>query len=104
MEHRLPRWLAEPLVWLTLALTSARLGVNLFQYEPIRWVGKIAPRPIFFIHGELDKYCSDFDDLFDAAGAPKEAWRLVGVEHTKASETHTEGFYKRVIEFFDWNL
>lgn len=104
MDFHLPRWLAVPLAWLTVAITSARLGANLFGYEPLRWVGKIAPRPILFIHGELDRYCPDFDELFAAAGEPKEAWRLAGVVHTKASEVFPDEFRQRVIEFFDRNL
>jgi dipeptidyl aminopeptidase/acylaminoacyl peptidase len=104
MEFHLPRWLAGPLAWLAVAITSARLGANLFHYEPVRWVGKISPRPIFFIHGELDQYCPDFDDLYAAAGEPKEVWRLPDVGHTKASETYPEEFRRRVIEFFDHNL
>jgi pimeloyl-ACP methyl ester carboxylesterase len=104
MEFHLPGWVARLLAWLTVAITSVRLGVNLFLYEPVRWVGKIAPRPILFIHGELDRYCPDFDILYEAAGEPKEAWRLAGVEHTKASEVYPEEFQRRVIEFFDRNL
>ncbi len=104
VETHLPRGLAAFLAWLTLVITSLRLRVNLFRYEPVRWVGKIAPRPIFFIHGELDQYCPDFDDLYAAAKPPKELWRLPGVGHTKASETYPEEFRRRVIEFFDKNL
>jgi pimeloyl-ACP methyl ester carboxylesterase len=104
VELHLPSWVAGTLAWLTVAISSLRLGVNLFHYEPVRWVGKIAPRPIFFIHGELDQYCPDFDDLYAAAVEPKEAWRLPGVGHTKASETFPEEFCRRVIEFFDRNL
>jgi len=81
-----------------------RLGANQFHYEPVRWVGKIAPRPILFIHGELDRYCPNFDELYAAAGEPKETWRLAGVVHTKASEVYPEEFRRRVIEFFDRNL
>ncbi len=104
VELHLPRWFARPLAWLTVAIISLRLGANLFRYEPVRWVGKIAPRPVFFIHGELDQYIPDFDDLVAAAGEPKEVWRLPGVAHTKASETYPEEFRRRVIEFFDRNL
>jgi fermentation-respiration switch protein FrsA (DUF1100 family) len=104
VELGLPRWLGNCLGWLTVATTSLRLGVNLFHYEPLRWVGKIAPRPIFFIHGELDKYLPDFDELYAAAQEPKEAWRLPGVEHCKASEAAPEEFYRRVVDFFDRNL
>lgn len=96
----LPRLLGRFLSWLTVAITSARLDVNLFHLEPIRWVGKIAPRPIFFIHGELDPYLPDFDALYAAAGEPKQAWRLAGVGHTKASEAQPEEYYHRVVAFF----
>ncbi len=104
VELHLPRWLAGPLAWLAIALTSARLGANLFHYEPVRWVGKISPRPILFIHGELDQYVPDFDELYTAANDPKEVWRLPGVGHTKASETYPEEFYRRVVNFFGDNL
>lgn len=100
-ELGLPKWLVAFLAWLTIAVTSARLGVNLFRYEPVRWVGKIAPRPVLFVHGDLDPYCFDFDDLFAAAREPKEVWRLPDVGHTKASEVYPEEFYRRVVGFFD---
>ena len=64
----------------------------------------IAPRPIFFIHGEQDLFLPDFDELVASAGEPKEVWRLPGVEHTKASEIYPEEFYRRVIGFFERNL
>jgi fermentation-respiration switch protein FrsA (DUF1100 family) len=103
-ELGLPRWLGPFLGWLTVAATSVRLGVNLFRYEPVRWVGQIAPRPILFIHGELDQYLPDFDELYAAAGEPKQAWRLPGVHHTKASEVYPDEFYRRVVGFFQENL
>jgi fermentation-respiration switch protein FrsA (DUF1100 family) len=104
LEVGLPRWLAGPLAWLAVAATYLRLGANLFRYEPVRWVGKIAPRPILFIHGELDQYLPDFDDLYAAAGEPKEVWRLPEVGHTKASEVYPEEFRRRVVEFFSRTL
>jgi len=100
-ELGLPKGLTAFLAWVTIAITSARLGVNLFRYEPVRWVGQIAPRPILFIHGDLDPYCFDFDDLFAAAREPKEVWRLPEVGHTQASEVYPEEFYRRVVGFFD---
>ncbi len=104
VEWHLPRWLGWLLGYLVVAVTSVRLGANLFLYEPLRWVGRIAPRPILFIHGELDLYLPDFEELFTAANQPKEAWRLPGVQHTKASEAQPEEFYHRVIGFFQQNL
>jgi pimeloyl-ACP methyl ester carboxylesterase len=104
VELRLPRLLGRFLGWLIVVAVSVRLGVNLFRFEPARWVGKIAPRPILFIHGELDKYLPDFNDLYAAAGEPKQAWRLPGVDHTKASEAQPEEYYRRVVAFFEKNL
>lgn len=103
-EWGLPRWLGNIFAWLTLVFTSLRLGVNLFRYEAVRWVGQVAPRPIFFIHGELDQYLPDFDELYAAAGEPKQVWRLAGVHHTKASEAQPEEYYRRVVRFFEQNL
>lgn len=104
VELHLPYRLAAFLAWLAIVVTSLRLGANLFRYEPVCWVGRIAPRPIFFIHGELDQYCPDFDDLYAAAHELKELWRLPDVGHTKASEAYPEEHRRRVIEFFNKNL
>jgi pimeloyl-ACP methyl ester carboxylesterase len=100
VEMGFPLWLTKPLAWLIISITSLRLGVNLFQYEPIRWVRKIAPRPILFIHGDLDQYLPDFDELFAAAKIPKEIWRLSDAGHTTASQFYPEEHTRRVIEFF----
>lgn len=100
VELHLPHWLAAFLAWLVLVITSMRLCVNLFSFEPVRWVGKITPRPILFIHGDLDQYCSDFDDLYSETGEPKDLWRLQNVGHTQASNVHPDEFRRRVIEFF----
>jgi uncharacterized protein len=104
VEMGLSRMVGCFLAWLAVFTTSLRIGVNLFQFEPIRWVGKISPRPIFFIHGEMDKYLFDFDELFQAANEPKQAWRVPGVDHTKVSEAFPQEFYRRVISFFDQYL
>jgi pimeloyl-ACP methyl ester carboxylesterase len=103
-ELHFPRWLSRFFAWVIIAITSLRLQANLFQYDAVRWVGQIAPRPILFIHGEDDPYLRDFDDLWKAAAEPKEAWRLPGVGHTKASEMYPEEFNRRVVEFFKKNL
>ncbi len=103
-ELHLPVWLSYFLARLTVIVTSLRFGENLFRYEPVRWVGKIAPRPILFIHGEQDQYLPDFDDLYNAAGEPREAWRVSDVGHCKVSETFPEEFYPRVVAFFSQHL
>jgi dipeptidyl aminopeptidase/acylaminoacyl peptidase len=100
VEMGAPLWLTKPLAWLIISMTSLRLGVNIFRYEPILWVGKISPRPIFFIHGDHDQYLPDFDKLYAAANQPKELWRLSDAGHTEASQLYPEEHARRVIEFF----
>jgi uncharacterized protein len=103
-ELHIPKFLGPFIGWLTVLMTSVRLGTNLYHYEPVRWVNRISPRPILFIHGKLDQYLPDFEELFATAGEPKQAWRVPGVGHCKASEAFPEEFYRRVLEFFTQNL
>jgi pimeloyl-ACP methyl ester carboxylesterase len=100
VEMGFPLWLTKPLAWLIISITSLRLGINLFNYESIRWVGKITPRPILFIHGDLDQYLPDFDELYTAACRPKEMWRLPDAGHTTASQLYPQEHTRRVVEFF----
>jgi pimeloyl-ACP methyl ester carboxylesterase len=99
-ERGLPHWLTRLMAWLVFSITAVRLGANLFKYEPVRWVSKISPRPIFFIHGDQDLYCADFDDLYAAAREPKEVWRLPEAGHTTASQLYPEDHTRKVIDFF----
>lgn len=105
-EHRLPRPLAAVLAWLTLAVTSLRVGANQFRYEPIRWVGRIAPRPILFIQGGRDQYVpsDDFAALCRAAGATAETWVVPEAGHRTADQLYPEEYRRRVVEFFERHL
>jgi fermentation-respiration switch protein FrsA (DUF1100 family) len=104
IEWGFPAWVSRPLAWLAIAVTCVRLRANLFRYEAVHWVGKIAPRPILFIHGDRDQYCPDFDDLYAAAGSPKELWRVPEAGHTTLSSTVPEEHRRRVIAFFQQHL
>lgn len=103
LEHHLPRWSAPIVAWLAIAGASLRLRANLFRYEPVQWVGRIAPRPLMIIHGDDDRYCPDFADLLKAAPAA-EVWRLPGIGHTEASQVYPEEYRERVLEFLRRNL
>jgi pimeloyl-ACP methyl ester carboxylesterase len=104
VEWGFPAWLASPMAWLTIAVTCVRLRANLFRYEAVHWVGRIAPRPILFIRGDRDQYCPDFDDLYAAAGQPKELWRVPEAGHVTLSSTVPEEHRQRVIAFFQKQL
>ncbi len=99
-ERGLPVWFTRGMAWLFFSVTSLRLGANIFKYEPVRWVAKISPRPILFIHGDHDLFCADFDDLYAAAKEPKELWRLPDAGHTTACQLYPEEYTRRVTAFF----
>ena len=105
-ERGVPRTLGAVLAWLVLAVTSLRVGANQFRYEPVRWVGRIAPRPILFIHGERDPYIppADFDALVAAANEPKEVWRVPEAGHRTVDQVYPEEYRQRVVAFFEQHL
>ena len=100
LQRDLPRWLCRLLAWQVWSATSLRLGVNLSRYEAVRWVGKISPRPILFIHGDQDPYLPDFDDLYAAAQPPREVWRVPEAGHVTLSRDVPEEHSRRILDFF----
>ncbi|GCE13547.1 alpha/beta hydrolase [Tengunoibacter tsumagoiensis] len=89
-------WITDILLWL-------RAGYHFRQVEPLRDIGRIAPRPILIIHGMKDSVVDprDSDLLYRAAGEPKELWQLPGVEHCGAYFADRAVYMQRVIHFFD---
>ncbi len=99
-EHHIPLVVAPLLSFLTFSAASLRVGANLYRYEPVRWVGKIDPRPLMLIQGDRDQYVYDFDDMLKAAH-PTEVWRLPDEGHTTASINLRDVYWKRVIAFLE---
>lgn len=103
VEHKLPSWLGKILGWMAVFGASLRMGVNLFLYEPVRWAGKISPRPLMIIHGEMDQYLPDINDMLKVA-QPDELWWLEGVGHTQASVVYPQEYRQRIIAFLNHHL
>ncbi len=95
-----------PVIPLTLFFVRLKLGVDPEVYSPIYNVGKIAPRPVFFIHGDLDSLVSSDEvrNIFNKAGNAKELWIVPGAGHGKCAEAGGEEYRKRVGGFFLNNL
>ena len=104
VELGAPAWLVRPAAWLMVAVTSLRLGANLFGYEPVCWVSQVAPRPLYIIHGGRDLYCPEFDELLRAAGPAARLWRLPQAGHTQASVLYPEEYRARLIAFLNETL
>ncbi|MGB9301693.1 MAG: alpha/beta fold hydrolase [Anaerolineae bacterium] len=102
-ERGVPRWLVRALGPSILWLAGRRVGGDLEQSDPLRWVDKIAPRALFLIHGEEDPYVSveEVRRLYDAAGEPKELWIAPGAGHRRVDQVYPEEYRDRVLGFFD---
>jgi dienelactone hydrolase len=66
----------------------------------IELVPKIAPRPIFLIHGGEDDAGHRNPDYFRAAKEPKQIWEAKG-GHTDGIAEQPEEYERRVVAFFD---
>jgi uncharacterized protein len=66
-------------------------------------VGRIAPRPVFFIYGQHDQ--DNVRELnpgyYAHAGNPKAIWEIPGASHTGGIEAQPRAYARRVIRFFD---
>lgn len=96
------RPLASSLTTLIIGAASLRLRCDLTDADPIRWVGRIAPRPLLLIHGEQDQGIpvSDAYRLYKAAGDPKELWVAPMAEHRCADKVCPEEYMTKVLSFF----
>jgi pimeloyl-ACP methyl ester carboxylesterase len=101
-ERGVPRWLVRALGPAILWLAGRRVGGDLEESEPLRWVDKIAPGALFLIHGEEDPYVSveDVRHLFQTAGEPKELWIAPGAGHRRVDQAYPEEYWERVLSFF----
>jgi dipeptidyl aminopeptidase/acylaminoacyl peptidase len=84
--------------------TQAFYGLNLAEIAPERWVGRIAPRPILFIHGTGDTrtpYTQSVRLKAAARGPADELWLVQGAEHSKSFEADKAAYMERVVSFFD---
>jgi pimeloyl-ACP methyl ester carboxylesterase len=103
MELGFPRFAAAAIAWLIVAATSLRLGANLFDYDTACWVSRIAPRPLFLLHGGADRYVSDFDELVKAAGPSAQVWDVPNIGHTQVINVLHEEYLRRLADFIDKN-
>lgn len=71
-----------------------------------RRMSKLAPRPLFMIHGGGDNYIKPemAQALFDAAREPKEFWLVENAKHNQSFTLAADEYKKRVLAFFDRHL
>jgi pimeloyl-ACP methyl ester carboxylesterase len=103
---RVVRLPAAPFLFLADLLMAWRAGYHFREVEPLRDVGKLAPRPLLLIHGLNDTVISPQDSqrLFEAAGEPKELWLVEGMDHCCAYFKDRGAYCQRIAAFFATHL
>ncbi|HEV2661760.1 MAG TPA: hypothetical protein VGU68_14220, partial [Ktedonobacteraceae bacterium] len=109
IEYAVRRTLHMPFAifdWATDLLLWLRAGYHFHQVEPLRDINRIAPRPVFLIHGMKDSIVDpkDAPRLYAAAGDPKELWLLPDVDHCGAYFADRVAYTRKVVDFFDLYL
>jgi len=90
-------WLCRPVKYLAVLFTGTRLS----DAEPVREIGKIAPRPLLLIHGDRDHLVpvEHAYALYQAAGEPRALWIASGSGHVQARVDQPEKYYAQIAEF-----
>jgi fermentation-respiration switch protein FrsA (DUF1100 family) len=83
-----------------------RAGYRHRDVEPLREIGRLAPRPVLLIHSTCDETIpvEDAFRLYDAAGEPKELWVADGTSHCGVYFLDREFYCRRVTDFFARHL
>ena len=79
----------------------APLFVN-HSLDPIKFVDRISPRPVFFIHGDTDAIVPTAmsQELFEKAGEPKKLWIVPGAGHLEVRRKVGPEYDKAISDFF----
>jgi fermentation-respiration switch protein FrsA (DUF1100 family) len=95
-----PTFFLKPLLF----MVKMMYGIDFTAVKPVEVVADIAPRPIFFIQGELDDVVppEHAQILLEASNNPlNQLWWLPDVGHVEAYVTYPEEYMDRVTAFFD---
>jgi uncharacterized protein len=73
------------------------------EWDPVDYVGRIAPRPVLIVHGTADGTIpvGMARELFAAAKEPKELWIIEGARHLGYRRQEGRVYEERVAGFFD---
>jgi fermentation-respiration switch protein FrsA (DUF1100 family) len=97
-KYPFPNYVATSVI----AAASIRAHGKLVDADPIRWVDKISPRPLYLVHGQADDDTTpeNSDKLFEKAGQPKTIWRTEGAHHAESWKLYTAEYKAKMLAFF----
>jgi pimeloyl-ACP methyl ester carboxylesterase len=100
----LPHWYLRMFAKMAIRRVEAERGCHYPGLE--RALTKLAPRPLFMIHGGADNYIKPdmARALFDRAGEPRDFWLVEGAKHNQAMNVANGEYQRRVLAFFDTHL
>ncbi len=95
--------LSVPVTHSVIKTASLRLGADLTLVDPVKWAAKIAPRPLYVVHGLADDETTpeNGEKLFQAAREPKFIWRVEGAKHAQSYKVAPAEYRERLRTFFD---
>jgi uncharacterized protein len=84
-------------------LIERKLGFPVDTIAPIRHIGQISPRPVLILMGSKDTWVNPEggQQLYAAAGEPRELWFDPEMGHLEFHEKRAAEFEERVVAFFD---
>ncbi len=97
---KLPKFFLPPMLFIVKII----YGIDFNNIKPIEVVSEIAPRPIFFIHGELDEVVplEHAYRLQRASQNPQnQLWVAPETAHVRAYVMYPEEYINNVTNFFD---
>jgi fermentation-respiration switch protein FrsA (DUF1100 family) len=97
---KFPELFLQPLLF----MVKIMYGVDFNAIKPVDSVSGIAPRPIFFIHGELDETVplEHAYRLHEASQNPEnQLWVASGAGHVRAYIMYPEEYMNNITAFFD---
>ena len=96
-----------PFVPMILFWAERETGVDISEVDTTVWIRDVNPRPVSILQGGADDHISidSGQDLYEAAGEPKEYWYEPGAAHHGFDlEPFLPEFERRVVAFFDLYL
>lgn len=90
----------------TGALLRRRAGFAMDGVEPRAEIARIAPRPVFIIHGERDEIVppAHAEEMYAAAGEPRRLWIIDGARHVEGYFVDRLRYCNEVAAFFEATL
>ncbi len=109
LDGNLSVWSPLPSIFNGITLMSVKtlLGIDPSSVSPKNAIGRIAPRPVMFIHSKADRDIpvSNSAELYRiysaAAGNNTEFWQLENAGHAKAYTSSPKEYMDRVLKFLE---